>query len=108
MSVTTFGVSCLRSCASSVIIQNPVHATTLPQRFWLLIRAKHAEVTSTSTSIDDEPFRTSATAPHGRPVKVDQTSNETAAESVRNDKLTRTGLDEIPRSNSGSYIRAGR
>ncbi|HJP95678.1 MAG TPA: addiction module protein [Pyrinomonadaceae bacterium] len=46
------------------------------------------------TSIDDRPFRTSATAPHGRPVKVDQTPNETAAESVRNDKLAYTGRDE--------------
>jgi putative addiction module component (TIGR02574 family) len=65
--------------------------------FWLLIRAKSAEVTSTSTSIDDEPFRTSATALDGRPVKVDQNPERTAAESIRNDKLACRGPDEIPR-----------
>jgi hypothetical protein len=37
-----------------------------------------------------------------------KTPNETAAEPVRNDKLACRRLDEIARSNSGSYLRAGR
>jgi hypothetical protein len=53
--------------------------------FWPLIRAKSAEVTSTSTSIDDGPFRTSATAPHGRPVKVDQNPERNSAEPFGNE-----------------------
>jgi hypothetical protein len=60
--LVSYGVSLgrLRSCASSVISKISSMPQNCRNEFWLLIHAKSAEVTSTSTSIDDGPFRTSA------------------------------------------------